>query len=66
MDNLTARKLQSVGQIFNPEGPFYSYEEITMGNVNHTRLVSMTRYTLFVYLGELTYHCISSDIGVIL
>ena len=40
MDNSTARKLQSVGQVFNLEGPFFSYEEITMGNVNRTYIVN--------------------------
>lgn len=36
MDQTTARKLQQVGKAFNIPGPFFSYEEITSGNVNHT------------------------------
>lgn len=40
MDKEIARKLQSVGQVFNLEGPFFSYEEITMGNVNRTYKVN--------------------------
>ena len=30
-----ARKLLEVGEEFRIEGPFFSYEEIKMGNVNH-------------------------------
>ena len=36
MDEKIARKLQSVGKVFNLPGPFFSYEEITIGNVNQT------------------------------
>jgi len=31
-----SRKLQQVGKTFRLEGPFFSYEEISVGNVNHT------------------------------
>lgn len=36
-----ARKLLEVGEEFRIEGPFFSYEEIKMGNVNHTYKVSI-------------------------
>ena len=39
----TARKLQSIGQAFCIPGPFFSYEEIKMGNVNHTYKVNYIR-----------------------
>jgi len=39
----TARKLQSIGQAFCIQGPFFSYEEIKMGNVNHTYKVNYIR-----------------------
>lgn len=40
MDQVLARKLKSVGQNFNLPGPFFSYEEITIGNVNQTYKVN--------------------------
>jgi len=39
----TARKLQQIGQLFCIPGPFFSYEEIKMGNVNHTYKVNYIR-----------------------
>ena len=39
----TARKLQQIGQAFCIPGPFFSYEEIKMGNVNHTYKVNYIR-----------------------
>ena len=36
MDEKLARKLQQVGEHFNLPGPFFNYEEIHTGNVNHT------------------------------
>ena len=36
MNEQLARKLQQVGNQFNLPGPFFSYEEINTGNVNHT------------------------------
>lgn len=39
----TARKLQRIGEAFCIEGPFFSYEEIKMGNVNHTYKVNYIR-----------------------
>lgn len=36
MDQDVARKLLGVGEAFRIPGPFFSYEEIKMGNVNHT------------------------------
>ena len=39
----TARKLQSIGKAFCIEGPFFSYEEIKMGNVNQTYKVNYIR-----------------------
>lgn len=38
-----ARKLLEVGEEFRIEGPFFSYEEIKMGNVNHTYKVNYIR-----------------------
>jgi len=38
-----ARKLQRIGKAFCIEGPFFSYEEIKMGNVNHTYKVNYIR-----------------------
>ena len=32
----TARKLKQIGDAFCIKGPFFSYEEVKMGNVNHT------------------------------
>ena len=39
----TARKLQEIGEAFCIEGPFFSYEEIKMDNVNHTYKVNYIR-----------------------
>ena len=36
MDTTLARKLQQVGEAFKLHDPFFSYEEISQGNVNHT------------------------------
>ena len=38
-----ARKLLKVGEAFRIPGPFFSYEEIKMGNVNHTYKVNYIR-----------------------
>ena len=38
-----ARKLLKVGGAFRIQGPFFSYEEIKMGNVNHTYKVNYIR-----------------------
>ena len=38
-----ARKLLKVGDAFRIQGPFFSYEEIKMGNVNHTYKVNYIR-----------------------
>ena len=38
-----ARKLLKVGETFRIPGPFFSYEEIKMGNVNHTYKVNYIR-----------------------
>ena len=38
-----ARKLLKVGEAFRIQGPFFSYEEIKMGNVNHTYKVNYIR-----------------------
>ena len=40
MNPQTARKLLEVGEAFRIPGPFFSYEEIKMGNVNHTYKVN--------------------------
>ena len=40
MNPQIARKLQQIGKVFNIPGPFFSYEEIKMGNVNHTYRVN--------------------------
>ncbi|MBR1711023.1 MAG: aminoglycoside phosphotransferase family protein [Clostridia bacterium] len=40
MDETTARKLLQVGQAFRIRDPFFSYEEILNGNVNHTYKVN--------------------------
>ena len=40
MDPVLARRLQQVGKAFRLEGPFFSYEEINMGNINHTYKVN--------------------------
>ena len=42
-DISTARKLQKIGEAFRIPGPFFSYEEIKMGNVNHTYKVNYIR-----------------------
>lgn len=39
----TARKLLEVGEAFCIPGPFFSYEEIKVGNVNHTYKVNYIR-----------------------
>ena len=39
----TARKLLEVGEAFRIPGPFFSYEEIKVGNVNHTYKVNYIR-----------------------
>ena len=38
-----ARKLLQVGEAFRIPGPFFSYEEIKVGNVNHDKV----QYLLF-------------------
>lgn len=38
-----SRKLLEVGEAFRIPGPFFSYEEIKMGNVNHTYKVNYIR-----------------------
>ena len=43
MNSDTARKLLKVGEAFRIPGPFFSYEEIKMGNVNHTYKVNYIR-----------------------
>ena len=43
MNPQTARKLLEVGEAFRIPGPFFSYEEIKMGNVNHTYKVNYIR-----------------------
>lgn len=43
MDPETARKLLRVGEAFRIQGPFFSYEEIKVGNVNHTYKVNYIR-----------------------
>ena len=40
MNSEVARKLKQVGDVFCIPGPFFSYEEIKMGNVNHTYKVN--------------------------
>ncbi len=42
-DMVMARKLQKIGEAFCIKGPFFSYEEIKMGNVNQTYKVSYIR-----------------------
>ena len=39
----TARKLQSIGKAFCIAGPFFSYEEIKVGNVNQTYKINYIR-----------------------
>ena len=43
MNQAIARKLLNVGEAFKIPGPFFSYEEIKMGNVNHTYKVNYIR-----------------------
>ncbi len=43
MNQEIARRLLRVGEAFRVEGPFFSYEEIKMGNVNHTYKVNYIR-----------------------
>ncbi len=43
MNPETARQLQKIGEAFCLEGPFFSYEEISQGNVNHTYKVNYIR-----------------------
>ena len=43
MDQSIARKLLKVGEAFHLPGPFFSYEEISQGNVNHTYKVNYIR-----------------------
>lgn len=43
MNPETARMLQQIGEAFRIEGPFFSYEEIKMGNVNRTYKVNYVR-----------------------
>lgn len=43
MDPTIARKLLQVGEAFRIPGPFFSYEEIKVGNVNHTYKVNYIR-----------------------
>ena len=43
MNEDTARKLLQVGEVFRIPGPFFSYEEIKVGNVNHTYKVNYIR-----------------------
>ena len=35
-----ARKLKRIGDAFCIKGPFFSYEDVKMGNVNHTYKVN--------------------------
>ena len=43
MDQNIARRLLRVGEAFHLPGPFFSYEEISQGNVNHTYKVNYVR-----------------------
>ena len=43
MNQDIARKLLQVGEAFRIPGPFFSYEEIKVGNVNHTYKVNYIR-----------------------
>ena len=43
MNPEVARKLLKVGEAFSIPGPFFSYEEIKMGNVNHSYKVNYIR-----------------------
>ena len=42
-DMVLARRLQKIGEAFNIKDPFFSYEEIKMGNVNQTYKVNYIR-----------------------
>lgn len=43
MDQQLARKLQQVGEGFHIKGPFFSYEEVSHGNVNRTYKANYVR-----------------------
>ena len=43
MNSDVSRKLLNVGEAFRIQGPFFSYEEIKVGNVNHTYKVNYIR-----------------------
>ncbi len=43
MDQNTARKLLQVGEAFHIPGPFFSYEEVSQGNVNRTYKLNYIR-----------------------
>ena len=43
MDQQMARKLQQVGEGFHLKGPFFSYEEVSQGNVNRTYKANYVR-----------------------
>ena len=43
MDQIIARKLLKVGEAFHLPGPFFSYEEVSQGNVNRTYKVNYIR-----------------------
>lgn len=43
MEQEMARKLLSVGEAFRLKGPFFSYEEVSQGNVNRTYKVNYIR-----------------------
>ena len=43
MDQTTARRLLRVGEAFHIPGPFFSYEEVSQGNVNRTYKVNYIR-----------------------
>ena len=43
MDSKMARKLQQVGEGFHINGPFFSYEEVSQGNVNRTYKANYVR-----------------------
>ena len=43
MNTDTACKLLKVGEAFRIPGPFFSYEEIKVGNMNHTCKVNDIR-----------------------
>lgn len=43
MDNKVTGKLLKIGEAFNIEGPLFSYEELSMGNINRTYKVNYIR-----------------------